>query len=242
MGLCYNKDVQSEQYITTNNININEKTPLINNDIGNIQILNSSDSNSDGYCTDYEDNISEVFIKTYDQYSTNELFDDLEKQNDPVIINVIIKTIGNKMNIMSILEINSIWEKYHVLICNKIKNCPWLCIDLKLYLVSKNDKIKYIEKLATVIYETFPNESVILLHINTQKATTLIKQRNGKYCEYLTNDNVRQQIMVNNALVALSKRKYGLSYLLLLKAGRYSDAYNIFYNFVPDYVKILTSY
>lgn len=236
MGSCYAKGNQTDQTIT---VNINDKTPLINNHTKNIQIIKSSTLNNDGYNADCEDNFNKLYNKIYDQYTIDELINELEKNKDHDIINIIIGSIGRKMNIMTLVDINRIWKRYHSLIINKIKDYPWLCIDLKLNLVINDDKIKYIEEMANAIYDLYPNEAVILLHTNIQKATLLIKKNNGKICEELSGDNIRQQLMINNALVSLSRKKYGLAYLLLLKTGRYTDAYNIFNNFVPEYVKLL---
>ena len=53
------------------------------------------------------------------------------------------------------------------------------------------------------------------------------------------NENIKERVIINNAYSALSKHKYGLSYLLFKKAGKNKCAENIIEKRVPEYIKLL---
>jgi len=236
MGICLdkdNKDNDSEQYIIPH-----EKTRLLQN----INQPNSHSGHfidSDAFQIEYGNNDHEIFTKTYDQFTIKELFDELDEENNDIFNEIILKNIAFKLNTLTIPEINHIWEQYHMLIFNKIRLYPWFCIDLKLNLLPKNNKLKYMEKMAIVIYDVYPNEAVILLHNSIRKAVLLTRKSNQQIGDFLMTTNIRQQIMVNNAFKALSKNKYGLAYLLFKKAERYDYVNDIFKKYVPDYIKLL---
>ena len=93
--------------------------------------------------------------------------------------------------------------------------------------------------MAIIIYDTYPNEAVILLHNSIRKAVLLTRKSNQKIGDCLIDINIHQQIMINNAFNMLSKEKYGMSYLLFKKAQKYEYANNVLNNFAPEYIRLL---
>ncbi|ARF11452.1 hypothetical protein Klosneuvirus_1_309 [Klosneuvirus KNV1] len=239
MGICLDKDNKdnedndSEQYIIPH-----EKTRLLQH-INQHNYHSNHFINIDDFQIEYRNNDDEIFTKTYDQFTIKELFDELEEENNDIFNEIILKNIAFKINILTIPEINHIWEQYHMLIFNKIRLYPWFCIELKLNLLPRNNKLKYMEKMAIIIYDIYPNESVILLHNSIRKAVLLTRTSNQKIGDFLMTTNIHQQIMINSAFDALTTNKYGLSYLLFRKAKKYEYADNVLKNFAPEYIKLL---
>jgi len=249
MGICNDKDIESPEQFIVPRLIVNEHSPLlknnkINNNTNVINPLNynindSVESDSDYIIEDDELYPTEININSYNQCTLDELFDELEEQNDNMIKGDLLKIIINRMSMFTTEEINQVWEQYHMLIFNKIKEYPWVCIELKLNALSQDEKLKYMEKMAVIIYELYPNDAVILLHNSIRKVAILTKKINKRIGDFLLDDNIQQHIMINNAYVALSKHKYGLAYLLFKKAGRCDYANRVIEQKAPNYIKIL---
>ncbi|QKF94832.1 hypothetical protein QKU48_gp1374 [Fadolivirus algeromassiliense] len=237
MGNLCAKDHVSDSEIVYHATIINSETHLLSNDTG-IRYNNVIHFDSDDYVIESDDDVL-IIKKPYTVHTINELFNELENTNDQHQISDILSLIGTKLEGIDMLDLNKIWDTHHMLIFNKIKNNPQICIDLKLHLLQKETRIPLIKIFGKILYETYPNDALIILNHTIEKVITIKKRKSKRYADLIPVENIRNQIIQNDAVTALSNSKYGMAYIMFKKIGCYNQAENVLQNYAPQYVKLL---
>lgn len=201
---------------------------------------------------EYSINITET-EETFELNNSSPIYKDfslylleLEKNFSQIIFDEVALHI--KSGNLIITDENNVelfWHNYSEYILNFCVYYPPDILKFGINLLDHDYKCQLIHSFAIKIYNTEPDQAILMCKDNISLISYYISKKNLKLSRMLDckniNESMRKKIMLN-AYTAMSKHKFGLAYVLFKLINDKKGLKQIYENNVPEYLKKLINF